>query len=161
MDISDFRDLYLKELQEARSVENQLVEALPRMKETARDPDLKQAIDDHLGETRAQLERIETILDRYGADPSEHEDQSMKRLIDEGEKWAGMLDGALRDAALIASAQRIEHYEIAVYGTLACWAKQLGEDEDLEALLATLDEEKGADEGLTELAKREVNPSAQ
>jgi len=161
MDISDFRDLYLKELQEARSVENQLVEALPRMKETARDPDLKQAIDDHLGETRAQLERIETILDRYGADPSEHEDQSMKRLIDEGEKWAGMLDGALRDAALIASAQRIEHYEIAVYGTLASWAKQLGEDEDLDALLATLDEEKGADEGLTELAKREVNPSAQ
>jgi len=161
MDISDFRDLYLKELQEARSVERQLVEALPRMKETARDPDLKQALDDHLGETRAQLERIETILDRYGADPSEHEDQSMQRLIDEGEKWAGMLDGALRDAALIASAQRIEHYEIAVYGTLACWAKQLGEDEDLEALLATLDEEKGADEGLTELAKREVNPSAQ
>jgi len=161
MDISDFRDLYLKELQEARSVENQLVEALPRMKQTARDPDLKQAIDDHLGETRAQLERIETILDRYGADPSEHEDQSMKRLIDEGEKWAGMLDGALRDAALIASAQRIEHYEIAVYGTLASWAKQLGEDEDLDALLATLDEEKGADEGLTELAKREVNPSAQ
>ena len=161
MDISDFRDLYLKELQEARSVENQLVEALPRMKETARDPDLKQALEDHLGETRAQLERIETILDRYGADPSEHRDQSMKRLIDEGEKWAGMLDGALRDAALIASAQRIEHYEIAVYGTLASWAKQLGEDEDLDALLATLDEEKGADEGLTELAKREVNPSAQ
>ena len=160
MEIGNFKSLYLTELQEARSLENQLAEALPGMRDIAEDSDLRQAIDDHLGETRKQLDRIETILGRHGADPSEHEDQSMQRLIAEGEKWAGMLDGALRDAALIASAQRIEHYEIAVYGTLAAWARQLGEDKDLEALLATLDEEKGADEKLTELAKREVNPSA-
>ena len=160
MKVREFHDLYLKELQEAHSVERQLVDALPRMKSAASDPDLKQAIENHLGETRKQLERLGSIVKRHDADPSEHEDQSMRSLIAEEEKWAGMLNDSLRDAALIASAQRIEHYEIAVYGTLACWAKQLGHDEDLDVLLTILDEEKQADERLTELAKREVNPSA-
>jgi len=85
----------------------------------------------------------------------------MRRLIDESEKWAGMLaEGALRDAGLIASAQRIKHYEIAVYGTLATWAKQLGLNEDLAELRAILDQGKAADDELSALAKRYVNPSA-
>ncbi len=160
MTISNFRDMYLTELQEARSVEEQLVAALPRMREAASDPELQQAITDHLEETQAQLSRLESILERHGAAPTAHEDQSMRRLVSESEKWVGMLkEGALRDAGLIASAQRIEHYEIAVYGTLATWAKQLGLEEDLGSLLAILKQEKAADEALVRLAKRDVNPS--
>lgn len=94
--------------------------------------------------------------------PDAHEDQSMRGLVAEGKKWALMLDDpALRDAALIASAQRIEHYEIAVYGTLACWAKQLELQDDLDTLLVILEQEKAADDALTECAKLEVNPKAQ
>lgn len=161
MHITDFQEIYLKELQEARSVEAQLVEALPRMKAAASAADLKDALEAHLGETRAQLDRIHDILDRHKVDAREHEDQAMRAILSEAEKWIGMLDNpALRDAGLIASAQRIEHYEVAVYGTLATWAKQLGHDEDLSALLETLEQEKSADSKLSELAKREVNPEA-
>jgi len=162
MDISDFREMYLKELQEARSVERQLVDALPRMHDAASDDGLKQALKKHLDETRSHLDQVERLLGEHDANPREHQDQSMRSLVAESEKWAGMLnDGALRDAGLIASAQRIEHYEIAVYGTLACWAKQLGLDEDLEALLAILEQEKAADDALSEFAKQDVNPKAQ
>lgn len=161
MNIDDFREMYLKELQEARSVETQLIEALPRMKDVASSDELKLAIENHLGETRSQLDRVDMILKRHGVDTAEHNDQSMRTLVAESEKWAEMFDdAALRDAGLIASAQRIEHYEIAAYGTLTSWAKQLGLDEDLEALLTILDQEKAADEKLSELAKRDVNPGA-
>jgi len=161
MTISDFRDMYLTELQEARSGETQLIEALPRIREAATDPALRQMVQSHLAVTRAHSDRIGAILNGHGAALNEHEDQSMRRLIDESEKWTGMLaEGALRDAGLIASAQRIEHYQIAVYGTLATWAKQLGLNEDLAGLLAILDEEKAADDELTALAKGNVNPSA-
>lgn len=161
MKISTFREMYLKELEEARSVETQLVDALPRMKKAATDEKLKQALEDHLDETRAQLDQVNAILKRHDVDPTEHKDQSMLRLIDESESYIGMLDdAALRDAGLIASAQRIEHYEIAVYGTLACWAKQLGLDDDLETLLAILDQEKTADNLLNDLAKQDVNIEA-
>ncbi|CUH40809.1 hypothetical protein JSE7799_03546 [Jannaschia seosinensis] len=161
MKINSFREMYLQELQEACSVESQLVDALPRMRDAAASETLKQALEGHLVDTRAQLARVETILKRHEVNPGEHQDQSMRRLIEESEKWSGMLDDpALRDAGLIASAQRIEHYEIAAYGTLACWAKQLGLDEDQSELLAILDQEKAADDLLTELAKQDVNPGA-
>ena len=161
MNITDFREMYLKELQEARSFESQLVEALPKMKEKATDDDLKKVIGAHLEETRSQLDQVEAILKRHGADGNKHTDQAMQSIIGEAEKWAGMIgDAALRDAGIIASAQRVEHYEIAVYGTLASWAKQLGHDEDLNALLAILDQEKAADGKLSELARREINPEA-
>ena len=93
--------------------------------------------------------------------PREHVDQAMQAMLKEAEKWAGMVqDEDLRDAGLIASAQRVEHYEIAVYGSLATWAKQLGLDEDLQALLGILEEEKRTDDRLSTLAKRVVNPDA-
>lgn len=161
MTISDFREMYLKELQEARSVEAQLVEALPRMQQAANASGLKQAMEMHLDETRSHLEKVEGLLKRHNVDPGEHRDQSMSTLIAESEKWAGMFDNPkLRDAGLIASAQRIEHYEIAAYGTLVCWSKQLGLDEDMSTLLAILDQEKAADGKLSELAKQDVNPEA-
>ncbi|RDC72337.1 ferritin-like domain-containing protein [Rhodovulum sp. 12E13] len=161
MNVENLGDRYLAELQEARSVEAQLSEALPKMGDAANAKDLKRALADHLGETRSQLDRIDDILRRHGVDTRAHSDQSMQRIIAETDKWAGMVDDqACRDAGLIASAQRIEHYEIAVYGTLASWAVQLGLEKDAATLRAILAEDKSADDALTRLAKGEVNPDA-
>ena len=161
MDIQSFREMYLKELLEAQSVETQLIEALPRMKELASNGGLKQAIAKHLDETQSQLDQIDISLKQHGADPVQHTDQSMSTLIDESEKWVQMLEGAtLRDAGLIASAQKIGHYQIAAYGTLACWAEHLGLEEDLAMLSQILKQGKTFDENLSELAKRNFNPDA-
>lgn len=161
MNIKDLKDLYVAELQEARSVEAQLTEALPTMIEAASAGDLKRALEEHLGETRSQLGEMDAILQRHGADALEHRDQSMQSIISEAEKWTGMVDDpACRDAGLIASAQRVEHYEIAVYGTLTTWAKQLGLDEEAATLHAILDQEKAADGKLTRLGKGSVNAQA-
>jgi ferritin-like metal-binding protein YciE len=161
MNVDNFREMYIAELQELRSVEAQLVEALPKMADMASHPELKQAIQTHLEETRWQQSQLDEILRRHGVDPREHVDQAMQAMLKEAEKWAGMVpDQDLRDAGLIASAQRVEHYEIAVYGSLATWAKQLELDEDLPALLDILEEEKRTDESLSRLAKRVVNPDA-
>ena len=161
MNVDNFREMYIAELQELRSVETQLVEALPKMANMASHPELKQAIQAHLEETRKQQSRLDEVLRRCGAEPREHVDQAMQAMLKEAEKWANMVqDADLRDAGLIASAQRVEHYEIAVYGSLATWAKQLGLQEDLQVLHAILEEEKRADEKLSALAKREVNPDA-
>ena len=161
MNVNSLRDLYIAELQEIRSVEEQLVGALPKMADVAGHPELKQGIQTHLEETRAQQARVEEILRRHKAEPREHVDQAMQAMLQEAKKWANMVqDRDLRDAGIIASAQRVEHYEIAVYGSLATWAKQLGLDEDLQALLAILEEEKRTDERLSRLAKRVVNPDA-
>jgi len=161
MNVDTFRQMYVTELQELRSVEAQLADALPKMAEVANHPEFKQAIQSHLEETRAQRDRLDTVLRRHGAEAREHMDQSMQAIVREAEKWARMVqDPDLRDAGLIASAQRVEHYEIAVYGTLATWAKQLGLDEDERTLQAILDEEKRTDETLTRLAKQVINPDA-
>lgn len=161
MDVASLKELYTAELQETRSLEEQLVGALPRLEKQATHPSLKEALSTHLDETRDQLRRVEEILGRHGAGAREHTDQSMTTLVAEADRWVGMIeDSNLRDAAIIASGQRIEHYEIAVYGTLAAWAKELGLEDDLETLLAILDEEKQADDKLTGLAKGEVNPKA-
>lgn len=161
MHVTDFRQMYLTELQETRSLEEMLSDALPRIAGKAADAELKNGLEEHASQTRSQLERVRRMLERHGVAPREHKDQSMAAMVEEAEKWAGMIDEPnLRDAGLIASAQRIEHYEIAVYGTLAAWAKQLGLNEDLDELLSILEEEKAADERLTTLAKRQVNPHA-
>jgi ferritin-like metal-binding protein YciE len=160
MNVEDFRAMYKAELQEACSVEAQLVQALPKMAETANNDRLKQALRMHLEETRGHQQRVEQLLRTHGAEAREHTDQSMQAMIREAEKWAGMVqEPALRDAGLIASAQRVEHYEIAVYGTLATWAKQLGLDEDVRTLHEILEQEKEADNKLTDLAKANVNPT--
>jgi ferritin-like metal-binding protein YciE len=157
----NLEQIYISELQEQRSAEEQLTQALPKMAEMARDTALSDAFEHHLGETRAQLGRLDGILEKHRAEPREHRDRSMQTLIAEAEKWAKMIDDPeARDAALIASAQRVEHYEIAVYGTLATWAKQLGFDDDTATLLSILEEEKGADEKLTDLAKQKINAEA-
>ena len=161
MNIDRFREMYQAELQEARSVETLLIEGLPKMAEAADNPELRQAFQTHLEETRGHQRSLDAILKKLGASPQEHEDQAMRALVNEAEKMIGMVEqGPLRDAALIASAQRIEHYEIAVYGTLATYAKCLGLDDQKQALADILEEEKSTDEKLSDLADGIINPSA-
>jgi ferritin-like metal-binding protein YciE len=161
MRFDSLKQIYVSELQEQRSAEEQLIQALPKMSEMAHDAALGAALQEHLRETRTQLDRLDEVLSRHGAEPREHRDRSMETILGEAGKWAMMIDDPEpRDAAMIASAQRIEHYEIAVYGTLATWAKQLGLNEDMRVLLSILEEEKAADAKLTELAKKEVNREA-
>ena len=161
MQINSFKEMYVSELQEARSLEAQLTSALPEIIEKTGDADLRQALQDHLSETQNHLERVGEILRRHGATAEDHKDQSMVRLVSEAEKWAEMIkDRDQRDAGIIASAQRVEYYEMAVYGTLSAWAKQLGFGEDEEDLRAILAQERAADDKLTRLAEREINPSA-
>src|SRR5919204_5312892 len=143
MEISHFKDMYLAELQELVSVEDQLAEALLRMAAAASHPALKNALVDHHSETITQRDRLVAILHQNGADPAAHVDQAMQALIRETRKMLGMLQGDdLRDAGLIASAQRLEHYEIAAYGSAAALAGQLELREDQKLLHKTLDEEK-------------------
>lgn len=161
MQINTLKDMYVAELQELASVERQLAHSLPRMAELASHPTLKNAFSHHRKETEVQKERLESILHKHGADPSEHTDQAMQAMVGEAEKMASMLKGdGLCDAALISSAQRLEHYEIAAYGTAAALAGQLDLREDQEILHRSLEEEKKADALLSRLAKSEVNPAA-
>jgi ferritin-like metal-binding protein YciE len=161
MEISTFKDMYLAELQELVSVEDQLAEALLRMAAAASHPALKDALVDHHAETIAQKERLVAILRKHGADPAAHVDQAMQALIRETRKMLSILEGDdLRDAGLIASAQKLEHYEIAAYGSAAALAGQLDLRDEQRMLHDSLVEEKEADAILTDIAKGEVNPDA-
>jgi len=161
MEISNFKDMYLAELQELVSVEGQLSDALLRMAGAASHPALKRALVHHRAETETQRERLLTILEKHGASPTAHTDQAMQALITETKKMLTILmDDDLRDAGLIASAQKLEHYEIAAYGTAAALAGQLDLRDEQKMLHRSLEEEKQVDALLTQLAKREVNPDA-
>lgn len=161
MPITDIQDLYIAELQEAQSFEALLTKALSKMAEAASEEQLQRAFRDHLEETREHQRSVEALIQRLDADPREHEDQSMQVLVDQSEKMAGLVEaGPLRDAALIASAQRIEHYEIAVYGTLATYAQLLGFENDHQILSGILGEEKDTDDLLSDIAVGMVNPAS-
>lgn len=161
MEISNLKQMFLAELQEIASVEGQLSDALLRMAGAASHPALKRALVHHRAETETQGARLETILAKHHADPNAHVDQAMQALIAETMKMLAMLEtDDLRDAGLIASAQRIEHYEIAAYGTAAALAGQLDLRDEQKMLHLSLEEEKRVDIVLTKLAKREVNPDA-
>lgn len=161
MEISHFKDMYIAELQELVSVEDQLAEALLRMAAAASHPALREALVDHHAETAGQKQRLLSILRKHGANPNEHIDQAMQALVRETRKMLGILKSDdLRDAGLIASAQKLEHYEIAAYGSAAALAGQLELRDDQKMLHASLEEEKQADAVLTDIAKGEVNPDA-
>ena len=161
MKIKKFNDMYLAELQELVSVEGQLAESLLSMAEVASLPALKSALVRHRHDTEMQKERLESILQKHGASPRQHVDQGMQALVHETGKMLTMVEGNdLRDAALVASAQRLKHYEIAAYGIAAAFAGQLGLRDDQRMLHDSLEEEKQADAMLNEFAKREVNPNA-
>jgi ferritin-like metal-binding protein YciE len=159
MKINHFRDMYVAELQELVSVESQLSDALLRMAGAAAHPALKDLLLDHRG--KLQGERLATMLRKHGANPVAHTDQAMQALVHETRKMLGILGGDdLRDAGLSASAQKLEHYKIAAYGTAAALAGQLDLRDEQKMLHRSLDEEREVDVLLTRIAKREVNPDA-
>jgi ferritin-like metal-binding protein YciE len=161
MQITSFKDMYIAELQELMSLEGQLSDALLRMAEVASNSSLKTALTHHREQTQVQRQRLESLLQKHGANSRAHTDQAMQALVSETEKMMTMVKrNELRDAALIASAQKVEHYEIAAYGTAAALAGQLDLRDDQRVLHESLEEEKAADAALTKLAKSEVNRHA-
>jgi len=161
MKIPTLDELYLHELRDVYDAENQLVDALPKMAKAASDSDLRAAFENHLKETRGHVSRLEVVFHELGERPERETCKGMKGLLAEGEKLLDQdAEPAVRDAALITAAQRVEHYEIAAYGSLKTWAGILGHEQAVEQLEATLSEEKTADETLTELAETRVNVMA-
>ncbi|MDX1531218.1 MAG: ferritin-like domain-containing protein [Rhodothermales bacterium] len=161
MTLDTFEALYVQQLKDLYSVETQIIEALPKMADEADHAELKQAFQDHLQQTKAQKDRLDQLAKKLGEDLSGHTCQGMKGILKEAQEMIKMrADEAVRDAGLIADAQRVEHYEIAGYGMVCTFAERLGREEDLRLLRQTLQEEKATDEKLTALAKRLVNPDA-
>lgn len=154
------KDLYVDELKDLYNAENQLLKALPKMAKAASSEELRQGFEEHLEQTRGHVERLEKIFQSLDESPKGKKCVGMEGLVKEGsEVMDEDFEGALMDAALIGAAQRVEHYEIAAYGTVSEFAKQLGEKEHVSLLEETLQEEKETDEKLTSLAK-EINPQA-
>ena len=154
------KELYIDELKDLYSAESQLLKALPKMAKAASSEELRQGFEEHLEQTRGHVERLEEMFKSLGESPKGKKCAGMEGLVKEGsEVMHEDFQGALKDAALIGAAQRVEHYEIAAYGTASEFAKLLGENEHVSLLEETLQEEKDTDKKLTELAK-EINPQA-
>jgi ferritin-like metal-binding protein YciE len=161
MKLDSLQTLYIEELRDLYNAESQLVKALPKMAKGASHQELKQAFEDHLEQTKEHVERLEEIFKRLEQKPTGKTCKAMKGLIEEGSEILGEDgDESVLDAALIGAAQRVEHYEIAAYGTVRTFANMLGEEEAAELLQETLDEEGEADKLLTELAESVVNVEA-
>ena len=157
-DIKTMDDLFVHQLQDIYYAENQLVKALPKMADKATDPALKQGFTSHLQETKMQIERLDQVFKMHGAEKKAVTCPAIDGIIKEAEEVAGEVeDKHVLDAALIAAGQAAEHYEIARYGTLVAWAKQLGRADCASLLQKTLDEEKAADHKLNELAQSKIN----
>src|SRR5205085_5217034 len=154
-------DVFVDELKDLYNAENQLTKALPKMAKAAASEELRAAFENHLAETEHQVERLETIFKQLETSPKGKKCKAMVGLIEEGKEIIEV-DGedAVKDAALIAAAQKVEHYEIAGYGTVRTYAQLLGLDEAASLLQETLDEEAAADEKLTEIAQN-INAEAQ
>ena len=161
MKLESLKDLYVEQLKDLYSAENQLVEALPKMAEKANAPDLRKGFKDHLRQTEQHVKRLERIFKDLKVSPDGKECEGMKGLVKEGEEMMKMKgEPAALDAGLIAAAQRVEHYEIAGYGTVRTYAELLEKDEHVSLLEQTLREEEETDERLTELAESHVNEEA-
>lgn len=162
MSMETMQDLYLHELKDIYNAEKQILQALPKMAEKATHNELRQAFEDHHRVTEEQVRRLDTIFDDLGQSASGKKCKGMEGLIEEGEEILEEdADPDVRDAALIAAAQRIEHYEIAAYGTARTYAKQLGFDKHADLLQSTLEEEGETDKQLTQLAEGRINRAAQ
>ena len=161
MAIKTIEDLFIHELSDIYSAEKQLTKALPRLARAASHPDLKAAFESHLEETQGQVERIDQIVELLDIKLKRIKCAAMEGLIEEGKEVIDEVEaGPLRDAALIGGGQKVEHYEIASYGTISAIAKQLGYTDAIPLLQATLAEEKAADEKLTLLAESAGNQKA-
>src|SRR4051812_23542984 len=156
--LNTFDDLFSHQLMDVYDAENQLIEALPKMAAAAQCPHLKEAFLSHLNETKVHAQRLETVFRSIGKAPERQTCPAMKGLIKEGSETINATgDHDVKDAALIASAQRVEHYEMAAYGTLRNLARTIGKENIALLLQQTLDEEGAADKKLTAIADSHVN----
>jgi ferritin-like metal-binding protein YciE len=160
-DIETLDDLFVHQLQDIYYAEMQITKALPKMIAKATDPQLRQGFETHLRETENQIARLEQVFQMHGQTPKAVDCPAIDGIIEEANETAGdIADKEVLDAALIASAQAVEHYEITRYGTLVAWARQLGRSDCAALLQQTLDEEKATDAKLTAMAERSVNANA-
>jgi ferritin-like metal-binding protein YciE len=154
------KELYIDELKDLYNAENQLVKALPKMAKAASSEELSQGFEEHLEQTRGHVQRLEKIFKSLGESPKGKKCKGMEGLVAEGtEVMEEDFEDSVMDAALIGAAQRVEHYEIAAYGTVCAFAEELGETEQASLLNETLKEEKKTDEKLTKLAEQ-INSQA-
>jgi ferritin-like metal-binding protein YciE len=160
-DIKTFNDLFVHTLRDIYYAEKQIVQALPEMIKKAGDPRLKQGLEAHLGETKNHVKRLEQVFKQHGAEAKGVDCPAIDGIIEEADEITGeVADKQVLDAAIIAAAQAVEHYEMTRYGTLIAWAKQLGRSDCAALLQQNLDEEKAADKKLTTLAENNVNAKA-
>jgi ferritin-like metal-binding protein YciE len=160
-DIHSMDDLFVHALRDIYYAENQIVKSLPDMIEKATDPQLKQGFQTHLRETENQVKRLEQVFRLHGVEPKGVDCPAIDGIIEEAEDVAGEVDDKnVLDAALIAAAQAVEHYEITRYGTLIAWANQLGRTDCATILKQNLEEEKATDVKLTKMAEAKVNRRA-
>jgi ferritin-like metal-binding protein YciE len=160
-DIETLDDLFVHTLRDIYYVENQIVKSLPDMIEKATDEELKDALSAHLEETRGHVERVEEVFRMHGAEAKQVDCPAIDGILKEAREVASdVAEPEVLDAAIVAAAQAVEHYEIARYGTLIAWARQLGRDDCAAELTANLDEEKAADEKLTDIAESQINQDA-
>lgn len=161
MKINTLQDLYTEELQDLYSAENQLLKALPKVIDECTSDELRSALEDHLDQTKEHVERLDQVFESLEESPKGKKCAAMEGLVKEcQETLAEDMPDDIKDAAIIAACQRVEHYEIAVYGTVCTFAKLLGREDDLDLLGQTLDEEKEADETLTDIAENTINVEA-
>jgi ferritin-like metal-binding protein YciE len=159
--MESLEDLMRDELKDIYDAEKQLTKALPKLAKKASNDQLREAVEQHLQETEGHIERLEQIFEQLGMPAKGKKCEGMKHLIEEGNAMIGEVDeDSTRDAVIIASAQKVEHYEIASYGTLRTWATLLGKNDAAALLEETLEEEKEADQKLTSIAESAVNEAA-
>lgn len=160
-DITNMDDLFIHQLKDIYYAEKRIVGSLPKMINKATSPELKQAFEMHLDQTRNHVARVEQVFELHGVAADTVTCPGIDGIIKEADEVAGDIDNKnVLDAALIAAAQAVEHYEITRYGTLIAWAKELGAEDCVDLLDQNLDEEKEADEKLTHLAEGSVNRAA-
>lgn len=161
MKLETLQDLLIDQLKDIYSAETQLVKALPRMAKAATSESLREAFESHLEETKVQVERLEKIFERLDVKPGRKKCKAMEGLLEEGKETISEdAEPMVHDAALIAAAQRVEHYEIAAYGCARTFATLVGDDKTADALEESLNEESAADEKLTEVAMSGINQAA-
>ena len=161
MQMESLQELLIHDLRDLYSAENQLLKAMPRMAKKATNPQLRKAIETHMKETEVHVQRLQKVFEKLGKKPTGKKCQAMEGLIEEAKEAMGEdMDEDTMDAALIAVAQKVEHYEIAGYGTTRTWANQLGDSDTARVLQQTLDEEGKTDKLLTELAESSINIEA-
>ena len=161
-ELSTLKDLFVKELRDIYDAEKQITKALPKMAKGAEAEELRSAFEEHREQTLGQIERIEQVFEMLGERAKSVPCKGMKGLVEEGsEILQEDGEGAVIDAGLIGAAQKVEHYEIAAYGTLITYAKLMGNEEIGDLLGETLEEEKETDQRLTDLAANFVNPQAE